>query len=100
MSRNSSTARTMLSAAVTIGLGIGSLAFAQDSPKLQEEVTVEAMRSVTVGRATSGAPIKEVTTQRRVSLSGISLTTSSGMKVAETRIRDAAVAACNELEQE
>jgi UrcA family protein len=67
-------------------------AYAQESGGIVVEATRPSRSS------TTGAPIKNVTAQRVVSYSDISLTTASGVKVLETRIRDAARSACGELE--
>lgn len=90
---------TLLSLLVVTAAGFAGYAAVADESKKMEEVTVKAIREEPAGRTTSGAPIVNVTAERRVSFADISLTTDSGVKVMETRIRDAARSACNELEQ-
>ncbi|MET0660125.1 MAG: UrcA family protein [Steroidobacteraceae bacterium] len=75
-------------------------AYTAPAPGIQvrDEITVEAAREGP-SRSTLGAPIETVTAKRVVSYADVSLTTSSGVTVLQTRIRDAANAACTELEQ-
>jgi UrcA family protein len=85
--------RTLISAALSVATGIATYTANAQQP---EGITVEAARP---GRSAIGAPINTVTTKRVVSYSDVSLTTPSGVHVLETRIRDAANAACAELVQ-
>lgn len=80
-------------ASVTLAFAMGA---ATGAATAQEEITVEA---TSLGRSTTGAEIRTVSTTRMVSYAGLSLTTPSGVQVFKTRIRDAATSACGELDQ-
>jgi UrcA family protein len=86
--------RTLVSAALAVATGIATY-----TAIAQEPGTIVVEAALPSRSATTGAPIKTVTTQRVVSYADISLTTESGVKVLETRIRDAATSACAELDK-
>lgn len=90
--------RTLLIAALAASSGIATYTASaqQTAPPEIGEITVEGARP---GRSAIGAPINVVTNKRAVSYADISLTTPSGVKVLENRIRDAAKAACDELDR-
>jgi UrcA family protein len=62
------------------------------------EVTVRGVREEPAGHTAHGVPIIIATQEQRVSFADISLTTDSGVKVLETRVRDAARSICDSLE--
>lgn len=62
------------------------------------EVTVRGVREEPAGQTVHGAPIVIATMEQRVSFADVSLTTDSGVKVLQTRIRDAARSICDTLE--
>lgn len=90
--------RTFLCVGLTAATGFATYSANAQEEAIQktEGIVVEAGRP---GRSSLGAPINTVTTKRVVSYADISLTTDSGVAVLETRIRDAARAACTELDQ-
>ncbi len=68
------------------------------------EVKVEATRVIsggmtakTVGRSSSGVPIKEISLSYRVSSEGLDLSTKTGAAALEQRVKDAAADACKEI---
>ena len=85
-------------------LGAGLLtasALAQQAGALQE-VTVIAERptSTIVGRAgATGAPIELIELRHRVSYADLNLATASGANALNKRVKDAAKAACDELDK-
>jgi UrcA family protein len=95
MRTSTTTMRTVIH---LVAATLATAAFA-DAPSQVDEVTVKAIRGEQVGRTSNGIPIVEVATERRVTFADISLTTDSGVKVFEARIRDAARSACGELQQ-
>jgi len=62
-----------------------------------EELTVTAAREVTVGKTSTGVPIKEITVQSRVSYGDLNLTTDEGVQTLEARIQDAATSSCKDI---
>ena len=90
--RSRTVVRTM-----SVGLAMASgLVFAQQ----QQEIVVESPRvQVTRAPYNSGdIPIDVITVSHVVSYSNIDISTSSGAKVLEQRIKDAAKAACKEID--
>jgi UrcA family protein len=71
---------------------------AADTPA-SNEVTVQAQRPTAkvVGRDTSGAPVVLASVDYRVSYSDLELSIPSNAKVLKSRVRDAARAACADL---
>lgn len=90
--------KTLLIAALIASSGIAAYTATaqQAAPPEIGEITVEGVRP---GRSAIGAPINVVTNKRVVSYGDISLTTASGVKALENRIRDAAKEACDELDR-
>jgi UrcA family protein len=89
--------------AVLIGLSTtfaAAAAMAADT-QVGSEVTVQAERPAarTVGRSASGIPIVLSSVQYRVNYSDLELSIPSNAKVLETRVRDAARAACADLDR-
>jgi UrcA family protein len=81
--------------AVTSAL-IGGIAVAQNI----EEITVQGTRVLNekpAGRTTSGIPILDVSLAYGVNVADLDLASQSGPMAAEKRIRDAALAACQEI---
>jgi UrcA family protein len=72
-----------------------------DDAQVTGEVTVQAERPTTrvVGRSPSGMPIVLSSVQYRVSYSDLELSIPSNAKVLKTRVRDAARAACADLDK-
>jgi UrcA family protein len=62
-----------------------------------EEITVEAARVVNVGQTPHGMPVREITIRSKVSYADLDLTTDAGAGTLETRIRQAAESACQEM---
>lgn len=77
---------------------VATAASAEDA-KVTGEVTVQAERPTAkvVGRSASGMPIVLSSVQYRVSYSDLDLSIPSNAKVLSTRVRDAARAACADL---
>ena len=92
MHRKVSGFKTLVSAVLTVATGVATFTVSAEGVA---PITVEAARA---GRSRIGAPITTATTKRVVSYADVSLTTEAGVKVIETRIRDAAKSACNELD--
>jgi UrcA family protein len=65
------------------------------------EVTVQAQRPTThiVGRSSSGVPMVVSSVEYRVAYSDLELSIPSNAKVLKTRVRDAARAACADLDR-
>jgi len=82
----------LVGAGIVLATGLG---FAQEP----SQVTVEAARSVQVGRTASGVPIEQITLTRRVGYSDLDLTTHAGATELEKRVNDTATAACKELDR-
>ncbi len=76
---------------------VGGNVLAQNVP--MPEVTVETHRAVetTIGRTSSGIPIKDVSMGYTVSAQGLDIGTAIGARAFEARVSDAAKAACQEL---
>lgn len=62
-----------------------------------EVVTVEAVRSTTVGHSEYGVPIREITIQSRVSYADLDLTSEYGALQLENRIKETAKATCEQI---
>jgi UrcA family protein len=62
-----------------------------------EEITVEAARVVDVGQTPHGMPVREITIRSKVGYADLDLTTDTGARTLETRIRQAANSACQEM---
>lgn len=78
--------------AIAAGLAMVSAAsFAQD------EIVVESPRAQPI-RSALGAPIDVITVKHRVSYKDIDISTNSGAKVLEQRIKDAAKDACKQID--
>ncbi len=80
-------------AAAVILMGV---AVAQGVPEVQVQAT-RAMSTKTVGRTASGVPIVDISVSYGVSTKDIDLSTNSGAKMLEQRVKDAAAAACKEI---
>jgi UrcA family protein len=94
MNRKSPSMKTILSTAFAVTAGL--MTYAGLAQETGSTIVVEGVRPSR--SATTGAEIKTVVNDKVVSYSDISLTTASGVKVLETRIKDAAIAACAELD--
>jgi UrcA family protein len=76
----------------------GTLAGAVTMAQPMEVVTVEAATITVIGRSSStGAPIKEIRIKSQVSYADLDLTTDSGAKELEKRVRDTAKSTCAEI---
>jgi UrcA family protein len=84
------------SAAVAAALAIASgTAVAQQS----SEIVVEAPRvERSAGRTPTGSPVDIISVAHRVSYRDIDISTNSGARALEQRIKDAAKAACKEID--
>lgn len=91
--------KSALRSAVSTALLATTLAIASYSALSQpvEEITVTAAREVTVGRTSTGIPIKEISIESRVSYADLDLTTDSGVTVLQERVKDAATSACKDI---
>ncbi len=87
--------RTLISASALTALALGT---AQAAEKTQN-VEVQASRIVqkSAGYGPSHIPITQLTLSYEVSVDDLDLSTPAGLQSAETRIRNAAAAACEEL---
>ena len=84
---------------VVLGAGfvLGSVAASAQPLK---EIVVEAPRvQKGVDRTSTGVPIDLISVTHRVSYSDIDISTSSGAQVLTQRVKDAAAAACKEIDK-
>ncbi len=99
MGRNRSIALVLQAACIATGLGLGTGLAGADELR---QITVEAgkVTKTVVGRSsTIGAPIENIVLTRHVSYSDLDLATHAGAKELENRVRSAARAACDQLDQ-
>jgi len=79
---------------------ISGLALAQGVPEVKVQATRvinTAISAKTVGRTSSGVPIKEITLSYGVSAEGLDLSTNTGATAFEQRVKDAAEQACKDI---
>ena len=95
MSRKTLTSGTTSLALLAAGLAFAGAVGAAEPPL--EVVTVEAAREATVGRTSTGVPIKEITIKSKVSYADLDLTTATGALSLENRIRETATSSCKEI---
>ena len=89
-----------VSAAATLVAGV---ALAQGVPEVKVQATrviSSAITAKTVGKTSSGIPIKDITLSYGVSSEGLDLSTNTGAKAFEQRIKDAAEQACKDIGQQ
>jgi len=91
--------KALISAAGVAAAVVGGNALAQ-TPE-NAEVLVESHRTVetSVGKSYTGVPIVDVSMGYTVSSKGLNIGTPAGAREFETRVKDAATAACRELGQ-
>lgn len=93
MSHSTSRIAMMVGAVVALG---STAALAQQL----SEIVVEAPRVHRTGEVgSSGGPIDMISVTHRVSFKDIDISTSSGAKVLEQRVKDSATAACKEIDK-
>jgi UrcA family protein len=79
---------------------IAGVAVAQGVPEVKVQATrviSSAISAKTVGRTSSGVPIKDITLSYGVSAEGLDLATNTGAVAFEQRVKDAAEQACKEI---
>lgn len=84
-------------ALVSLACGFAAVATAQEQ---LTEITVQAKRLLStqqVGRTSTGIPIINISLSYGVSLKDLDVRSPDGMQVAEKRINDAALSACQEI---
>jgi UrcA family protein len=96
MQRASVAIRAAQSLLVTAGFVLASGVAAAEE---MAQVTVEAARSVQVGRTSSGVPIEQITLTRKVGYQDLDLTTQAGATALEKRVKDTAGEACKEIDR-
>jgi UrcA family protein len=92
-------ARQVLRTAIGSALLVAGLGLVSYSALTQpmEEVTVKAAREVTVGRTSTGVPIKEISIESTVNYADLDLTTDADAAELGKRIRDAATSSCKDI---
>jgi UrcA family protein len=93
---------TMRGALGAMAVGVAAALFASGAALAQDvqEVKVQATRVMSTklaGRTASGIPILNISLSYGVSTAGLDLATHSGALELETRVKDAAAAACKEI---
>jgi UrcA family protein len=79
---------------------IAGAALAQGVPEVKVQATriiSSAMSAKTVGKTSSGVPIQDVTLSYGVNAQGLDLSTNTGAKAFEQRVKDAAEQACKDI---
>jgi UrcA family protein len=79
---------------------IASVAVAQGVPEVKVEATrviASGMTAKTVGLTSSGVPIQDITVSYGVTAQGLDLSTNTGAKAFEQRVKDAADQACKDI---
>jgi len=82
---------------------IAGAALAQGVPEVKVQATrviSSAITAKTVGRTSSGVPIKDITLSYGVTAEGLDLSTNTGALAFEQRVRDAAEQACKDISQQ
>lgn len=85
-----------------IALCAAAAAFASVAPasaETVEGVTVEAARTIEVGRTAYGAPQQIIVLRRGVSYKDLNLKTPEGQAAMEARVRETAATLCKELDK-
>jgi UrcA family protein len=84
-----------------LAIPIGSAA-AQTTYETREQITVTPpyVQHRTIGRSYTGAPIEELSLSRVVDLSDLDLSRWSDVQMLDSRVRQAAYSACNQLNRE
>lgn len=85
-----------IAVAVAAALLAGGTALAQEVQEIKVQAT-RVMSTEAAGRTTSGVPIHDITLSYGVSTAGLDLTTSTGATALESRVKEAAAAACKEI---
>ena len=98
MSHVKSGFRSMILAPLSLAIAIAGTALAAGDI---QQVTVEASRpnKEVIGRTSMGAPIELFTVKRKVSYADLDLKTQSGAATLESRVTEAAQAACKSLDK-
>ncbi len=79
---------------------IAGVAVAQSVPEVKVQATrviSSAINAKTVGRTSSGVPIKDITLSYGVTAEGLDLSTHTGAVAFEQRVKDAADQACKDI---
>jgi UrcA family protein len=79
---------------------IAGAALAQGLPEVKVQATrviSSSMSAKTVGKTASGVPIQDVTLSYGVNAQGLDLSTHTGAKAFEQRVKDAAEQACKDI---
>lgn len=79
---------------------VAGVALGQGVPEVKVEATrviASGITAKTVGRTSSGVPIKDVTLSYGVSAEGLDLSTHTGAQAFEQRVKDAAEQACQDI---
>jgi UrcA family protein len=79
---------------------IAGVAVAQGVPEVKVQATRVISSSInakTVGKTASGVPIQDVTLSYGVSAQGLDLSTNTGARAFEQRVKDAAEQACKDI---
>lgn len=79
---------------------IAGVALAQGVPEVKVQATrviSSAINAKTVGKTASGVPIQDITLSYGVSAQGLDLSTNTGAKAFEQRVKDAAEQACKDI---
>jgi len=82
---------------------ISGLAVAQGVPEVKVQATrviSSAITAKTVGRTSSGIPIKDITLSYGVTAEGLDLSTNTGAMAFEQRVKDAAEQACKDISKQ
>ena len=91
--------RRILSAAGAATFAMAATGGAAAADQKIEQVRVEATRILTTdaGKSYTGFPVKNVSLSYEVNLDDVDLKTANGLATAESRINNAAAAACKEI---
>ncbi|HEV2228412.1 MAG TPA: UrcA family protein [Steroidobacteraceae bacterium] len=79
---------------------VAGVALGQGVPEVKVEATrviASGITAKTVGRTSSGVPIKDITLSYGVSAEGLDLSTHTGALAFEQRVKDAAEQACQDI---
>jgi len=82
---------------------IAGVAVAQGVPEVKVQATrviASGMTAKTVGRTSSGVPIKDITLSYGVTSEGLDLSTNTGATAFEQRVKDAADQACKDISRQ